>query len=340
MSERRYFLDRSPGERRAVVTLDGRPERLFIERDGEGAPRLGARYAARVRRVDRVLGMAFLDLGGDGEAVAALGRASLGEGQAVEVEITAEPRRDKAAIASVHGPATSGVGLLQAGPTAAERLEALADGGAIVEGDAARQAADEAEEAVLVVEHSLPGGGTIAIEPTRALVAIDVDQGTRGGQDRARVVQQTNLTAIREGARLLRLKGLGGLVVFDLVGQGQAGEALAAEAKRAFATDQPGVVIGPVSRLGTLTLALPQRRTPVADLLLDSDGRPSARSVAQRLVREVVREGRSDPGALFDVVCAPDVAEVLQPLLIALGPRFDVTAEVGRARSDTDIRRR
>ena len=35
MSVRRFFFDAMPGERRAVVTLDGRPEHLFIERDGE-----------------------------------------------------------------------------------------------------------------------------------------------------------------------------------------------------------------------------------------------------------------------------------------------------------------
>ena len=40
---RRAFLDRSPGETRGVVLLDGRPERLLIVRDGDATPRLGAR---------------------------------------------------------------------------------------------------------------------------------------------------------------------------------------------------------------------------------------------------------------------------------------------------------
>ena len=37
MSERRFFLDRGVGETRAVVTLDGRPERLLIARDDDFA---------------------------------------------------------------------------------------------------------------------------------------------------------------------------------------------------------------------------------------------------------------------------------------------------------------
>ena len=40
MSGRAFFLDRCVGETRGVVTLDGRPERLMIARDGEAATTL------------------------------------------------------------------------------------------------------------------------------------------------------------------------------------------------------------------------------------------------------------------------------------------------------------
>jgi hypothetical protein len=75
-------------------------------------------------------------------------------------------------------------------------------------------------------------------------------------------------------------------------------------------------------------------------MLLADDGRLSARSVAQRLARSLEREGRADPGARLIAVAAPDVASALQPLLAALGPRFDVAAELGWDRLKTDIRRR
>ena len=76
MSARRLFLDASPGEIRAVVTLDGLPERLFIERDGAPTgPRLGARYAARVSEIARDLGLAYLDLRDAGGVAGAQARA-------------------------------------------------------------------------------------------------------------------------------------------------------------------------------------------------------------------------------------------------------------------------
>jgi len=69
MSVRRLFLDRSPGEARGVVTLDGSPERLWIEREGvAGGPRLGERHRARVEELSPSLRLARLVLEGGQEA--------------------------------------------------------------------------------------------------------------------------------------------------------------------------------------------------------------------------------------------------------------------------------
>src|SRR4051794_4181069 len=96
MSRREAFLDEGFGERRGVVLLDGAPERLLIERDGDPASqRLGALSVARVRRIERGQQLAFLEMPEGPDAVAAIGR--LTEGQVVEVEVTAEARDDKGA---------------------------------------------------------------------------------------------------------------------------------------------------------------------------------------------------------------------------------------------------
>jgi len=338
---RQAWLDVGPGETRGVITLDGRPERLLIARDGDPQVQaLGARVNARVRRIERGLGSAFLDLGEGPDALLPLtGHAKgLTEGAAVEIEVAAEARRGKGAVARLLGPGQGAPALLAAGPAVADQLRTWAPG-AIKQGPEARDAADLAEAQALEVEHALPGGGSIAVEPTRALVAIDVDLGARGtGGDAGRKALAANLAALKEAARLLRLKALGGLVVFDLVGRGQDGPALLAAAKAVFAPDEPGVSLGPVSRFGTLTLALPHRWRPVADLLLDEDGRPTPRTLAHRLVRALERQGRADPGARLVGVCAEDVAEAARPWIAALGPRFSIRAELGRGCADTDIR--
>ena len=67
-------------------------------------------------------------------------------------------------------------------------------------------------------EVKLPSGGSIVIDPTEALVAIDVNSGNFRTHDSAEETAfQLNLTAAREIARQLRLRDLGGVVVNDFI---------------------------------------------------------------------------------------------------------------------------
>ena len=349
MSRRRLFLDEAPGETRGVVTLDGLPERLLIRRaDDIPAQQLGARLVARVARIDRPLASAFLDMGEGPDAVLALSGegvvrrllASLMEGAAVEVEVAAEARRDKGALARLIGPAEGPVRLLQAAPGLAEQLTTFAQGAGVETGPPARAAADLAEAAALDVVHPLPGGGSIAIEPTRALTAVDVDRGAGRGET-ARGARRVNLAAVSETARLLRLKGLGGLVAIDLIGSGHDGAALAAAAKAAFAPDEPGVSIGPVSRFGLLQLVLPRRRRPVAERLCGEDGAPTPATLVLRGLRSLEREAAADRGARLLARCAPAVAAAARPYIEALsariGARFEIRAVEGAAADHFEV---
>ena len=343
MSGRRIYLDDAPGERRGVVTLDGRPERLLISRDGDfPVQQLGARVAARVRTVERALSSAFLDLGEGPDALLSLTgpAASLHEGAAIEVEIVAEARRDKGAIARLIGKVEGSPRLISPAPSMAERLRAFAPEARLVEDALAREAADAAEAAALAVEHGLPGGGNIAIEATRALVAVDVDLGAGRGDPR-RVARQTNLLAIAHTARLLRLKALGGLVVIDLIGASHDGAALTAAVKAAFAPDEPGVSVGPVSRFGLLQLVAPHRFQPVADRMCDASGAPTAQTMALRLLRALEREGRADGGARLVGRCSPPTAQATDPhmhgLIQRIGARFEIRAEPAFAADQFDV---
>lgn len=335
MSERRLYLDVTPGEQRGVVTLDGRPERLLIVRDDEPAHlRVGARHRARVRKVEPQLGSAFLELEGGLEAMLDFKPdARPVQGAALEVEIRAEPRRGKLALARALGPAQGAPALLAPPAPLAEQLKALAPRAAVQAGPEARSAADEAEAEALEVVHALPGGGSLAIEPTRALTAVDVDVGARVGPSAKRVTRQVNLAAIAEAARLLRLKGLGGIVVFDLAGRGHDGAALSSAARAAFAPDNPGVAIGPISRFGTMELLIPRRTRPIGEILRRPDGALSDRTLAQRLIRLAEREAAAAPGARLELVCAPAVAQAAEPLVARLTERIG-----GRARLVSDER--
>lgn len=341
--KRELFLHESVGEARGVVLVDGRPERLIVLRDDEPAElRLGARLRARVRRVEAQIALAFLDLGGGREAMLDFRPdARPVEGSTLEVEIRAEPRRGKLAVVRPLGPAEGAPGLIAPPPSLAEQLRAIAPDVVIIRGRRACEAADEAEAEALEIEHRLEGGGSIAVETTRALTSIDVDVGDRQGQTAKRVTRQANLTALRTGARLLRLKGQGGIVVFDLAGRGHDGPALLAAARAAFSPDNPGVVIGPISRFGLLELSLTRRGRPLAEILCEPTGRPTPRTAAQRLIRRLESEAGAHPGARLAAACAPDVAPEFEPLLARLveriGARATVSVDPGVRREDLRV---
>jgi ribonuclease E len=65
---------------------------------------------------------------------------------------------------------------------------------------------------------ALKGGGSIVIEQTEALVAIDVNSGRyRKGQSAEQTAYKTNMEAAPEIARQLRLRDLGGLIICDFI---------------------------------------------------------------------------------------------------------------------------
>src|SRR6202521_2252478 len=66
----------------------------------------------------------------------------------------------------------------------------------------------------------LPSGGYLIVEPTEALVSIDVNSGryTGGGKrDPEKPIVKTNLEAAREVARQIRLRDVGGIIVCDFI---------------------------------------------------------------------------------------------------------------------------
>ncbi len=64
----------------------------------------------------------------------------------------------------------------------------------------------------------LPSGGYLIVEPTEALVSIDVNTGRyTGKKDPEKTILRTNVEAAREVARQLRLRDVGGIIVCDFI---------------------------------------------------------------------------------------------------------------------------
>ncbi|KSB90146.1 RNA-binding protein [Caulobacter vibrioides] len=335
MSERRAYLYKGVGETVGVVTLDGRPERLIVQWPGDDPlDAEGVRGVARVKSIERAFGSAFVALPGGADVLLPLkpDMPKLVQGGLVEIEIRTASRADKAAVARFIGEGEGEPRVLAAAPTLDEQLRHYVKAGSPTTGERALEAVEAAEADILETVFALPGGGDVAIETTRALTSVDVDLGGREG-DAKRAARQANMAAIGVCARVLRLKGLGGLVVFDLVGRGHDGQALTVAARNAFAPDNPGVAIGAISKFGALEMALPRRARPVMERLVDAKGAWTAPYAARRLARALEREGRADPGGRLAAHCAPAVleafAELDAGLAERLGRRFTVSAEPG-----------
>ncbi|WP_332654409.1 RNA-binding protein [Brevundimonas sp.] len=333
MSELETFLDDTPGEVRGMVVRNGRFDALIIQRESDVAQqRLGARSIGRVVAVDPGQKGAFVDLGAPEPFGFLPLRSSdrMAVGEKVEVEVSAEPREHKGPTLRRIGAGEGESRLLRPAPTVAEMLARLAPGVEPRTGAAAIRASLEAEEEALA-----PGaqfahlGVRLAVERTRALVAVDIDHAAVPGRDGRRDKGRANRDGLMQAARLIRLKGWGGLVAVDLVGTGHDGEAMLAAARAAFGTD-PEIAYGPVNRFGVLMLSLPWRTTPVEERLLGPDGRLTLETRAIEAVRRLRQALAGDTAAPWLTLrCPATIAPRVEVLATRLGPRARVKADPG-----------
>jgi ribonuclease E len=117
-------------------------------------------------------------------------------------------------------------------------------------------------------EVKLPSGGSIVIDPTEALVSIDINssRATKGG-DIEETAFNTNMEAAEEIARQLRLRDMGGLVVIDFIDMNQAKHQREIEAKikESTSSDRARVQIGRLSRFGLLEMSRQRLRPSLGE---------------------------------------------------------------------------
>jgi ribonuclease G len=104
---------------------------------------------------------------------------------------------------------------------------------------------------------ALPSGGYIIIEPTEALVSIDVNTGRyTGKKDPEKTILRTNLDAAREIARQLRLRDIGGIVVCDFIDMEskQNREKVLQELRQHLSKDRARTKAFQVSELGLIEM--------------------------------------------------------------------------------------
>jgi ribonuclease E len=170
-------------------------------------------------------------------------------------------------------------------------------------------------------EVRLPSGGSIVIDPTEALISIDINsaRATRGG-DIEETALNTNLEAADEVARQLRLRDMGGLVVIDFIDMLAARNQRAVENRMrdALEIDRARVQVGRISRFGLLEMSRQRLRPSLGEtsaiVCPRCTGQGTIRdtkSLALSILRLLEEEAIKDRSAEVRTIVPVDVAAYL-----------------------------
>ncbi|MEM8781626.1 MAG: Rne/Rng family ribonuclease [Planctomycetota bacterium] len=167
-------------------------------------------------------------------------------------------------------------------------------------------------------EVPLPSGGALVIDPTEALVAIDVNSGkSRKARDAESNAYQTNQEAVDEIARQLRLRDLGGLVVLDLIDMMQAKHRKSIEnrLKNLLKEDRARTRVGHISQFGMLEMTRQRMRPSLEKAVYQPCGHcngagfvKSAESVVFQVMRGLALAMQREGSARIELTISPDVA--------------------------------
>jgi ribonuclease E len=177
----------------------------------------------------------------------------------------------------------------------------------------------------------LKSGGYLVINPTEALVSIDVNSG-KSTRERniERTAFRTNLEAAEEVARQLRLRDLAGLVVIDFIDMEESrnNRAVERKLKDSLKSDRARLQVGRISSFGLLEMSRQRLRpgllessTVVCPVCAGAGSIRSVESSALQIIRVIEEEGIKGRAHTIQVTVPLDVA-----LYILNNKRHDLNA--------------
>jgi len=165
---------------------------------------------------------------------------------------------------------------------------------------------------------TLPSGGYLVINPTEALVSIDVNSGRSTKEHNIEdTALQTNLEAADEVARQLRLRDLAGLIVIDFIDmvENRSNRAVERRLKEALKNDRARIQVGRISHFGLMEMSRQRIRFGVVESsthkcpTCNGTGLVrSVESVALMVMRNVEDHVLKKPGQSINVRVPVDVA--------------------------------
>lgn len=194
---------------------------------------------------------------------------------------------------------------------------------------------------------TLPSGGSLVINPTEALVAVDVNSGKSTKERHIdETALKTNLEAADEIARQMRLRDLGGLVVVDFIDMSDNKHIQAVEKrlKDAVRNDRARIQVGRISQFGLLELSRQRLRPSI----IEANMKPcphcrgvgvvrSIESMALHVLRAIESEGIVGRSSEI-VVTVPSGVDLYllnqkRTMVINMEQRFQLSVQVQRDES-------
>ena len=290
--KRRAVIERAVGETRAAVYDGRRLVELHLDRWSEAArPKLGERWTGKVVTVDNSVAGAFVHLGEGPDSLlqfrAQKDLPRLTDGLLIDVDITKQAIAEKGPLIRYAGEASLPAPGRVSALTLGDRLSARFPGIAFEEAPVG--IIDEACERVVAVT----GGGSVTIDRTQALIAVDVDKGA------AERLNDLCYNAAGVVMAQLRLRGLGGLVVIDYpnLRKPKARSVVLKRMEELGAADPANVHIAPFSRFGVVEMTRGQDGPSLDTKRLDRFGEPTVETRALQALRRLEREGQANRGA-------------------------------------------
>ncbi|WP_343343362.1 Rne/Rng family ribonuclease [Sphingomicrobium sp. XHP0239] len=188
----------------------------------------------------------------------------------------------------------------------------------------------------------LKSGGYLVINPTEALVSIDINSGRSTKEHNIEnTAFQTNLEAAKEIARQLRLRDMAGLIVIDFIDMEQNGHVRKVEKamKDALKNDRARIQVGRISSFGLLEMSRQRLRTGVLEASTHScphcDGTGLMRTASSSglsALRMIEDEAARGKGSTIILCAGRDTAIFLlnkkRAELAEVEERYGVTVEV------------
>ncbi|MBX7540567.1 Rne/Rng family ribonuclease [Qipengyuania sphaerica] len=188
----------------------------------------------------------------------------------------------------------------------------------------------------------LKSGGYLVINPTEALVSIDINSGRSTKEHNIeQTALSTNLEAAKEIARQLRLRDMAGLVVIDFIDQEHHSNTRKVERamKDALKNDRARIQVGRISSFGLMEMSRQRLRTGVLEATTREcphcDGTGLVRTAssaglsALRLIEEEAAKGK---GTKIRLAASTEAAVYLlnekRAELVEIEERYGVTVEV------------